>query len=77
MLLIRCAACKTKLWKYEKIGHGEVLVCHKKRITRIFNLQVSGENIVCTCGKIVGVDNPTFIKMIQNAFVYSGTKSKG
>ena len=32
MLTIRCATCKTKLWKYDKIGHGEVLRCHKVSI---------------------------------------------
>lgn len=34
MLTIRCAKCKSKLWKYDKIGQGEVLRCHKARITK-------------------------------------------
>lgn len=32
MLMIKCAACKTKLWKYDKIGQEEVLGCHKEQI---------------------------------------------
>jgi hypothetical protein len=34
VLILKCAACKKKLWKYDKIGPGEVLRCHKDRIIK-------------------------------------------
>jgi hypothetical protein len=36
MLALKCAACKKKLWRYDKIGPGEVLRCHKDRIIRMY-----------------------------------------
>ncbi|OEG63254.1 hypothetical protein [Halanaerobium congolense] len=37
MLTIKCAKCKTKLFKYEKIGQGKVLRCGKNKITRLYD----------------------------------------
>lgn len=75
MLLIRCAACKRKLWKYEKIGQGKVLRCHKSRMTRTYAYQEEAQKVKCLCGKEIGIDKGSFIKMIAKAFVYKGTKS--
>ena len=75
MLLIRCAACREKLWKYEKRGPGEVLRCHRSRMTRINELRESGGKVFCPCGKVIGRDRGSFIAMKAGAFVYSGTKS--
>lgn len=74
MLLIRCAECKEKLWKYNKIGHGKVLRCHKDRITRIFNRVEKNGKVLCPCGNEVGIDKGSFYKMIRKGFTYSGTK---
>lgn len=74
MLVIRCAACKNKLWKYDKIGPGEVLRCHRARITQIYILEQQGPRVRCSCGKDIGIDKGSFIKMISKAFTYSGTK---
>lgn len=75
MLIIRCAACKNKLWKYDKIGPGEVLRCHKARIQRFYGEKIKvGDKVKCQCGKDIGIDKGTFIKMDPKAFVYSGTK---
>ena len=75
MLIIRCAACKTKLWKYDKIGPGEVLRCHKARIEKIFSATPAVDHkIFCTCGKEIGIDKGSYYKMIAKAFTYSGTK---
>lgn len=77
MLTIKCAACKRKLWKYEKIGKGAVLRCYKVRITRHYDVQTDGATVRCLCGKVVGVDEGAYIKMISSAFTYSGTKGNG
>jgi len=77
MLVIRCSACKRKLWRYDKIGPGEVLRCHKDRIKKMFSA-VIGDNgrISCTCGKDIGIDKGNFYKMIAKAFTYRGTKRR-
>jgi hypothetical protein len=74
VLVIRCAACKKKLWKYEKFGSGEVLRCHKDRIIKIYDKISEDGKIKCSCGKDIGIDKGTYIKMIPKAFTYSGTK---
>ncbi|CAG36624.1 conserved hypothetical protein [Desulfotalea psychrophila LSv54] len=77
MLIVKCAACKKKLWSYEKIGQGEVLRCHKERIQKFFYQAEPGKaehKIYCSCGKEIGIDRGKFFKMIAKAFTYSGTK---
>lgn len=77
MLTIRCAGCKRKLWKYDKIGHGEVLRCHKSRITKVLDIVLTddlGEKLVCQCGKEIGIDKGSNYKMVKKAFTYSGQK---
>ena len=74
MLVIRCASCRAKLWKYDKIGPGEVLRCHKDRIQKLHIELEQGHKIRCRCGKDIGIDKGSFIKMVAKAFVYSGTK---
>ena len=77
MLTIKCAACKRKLWKYDKIGKGQVLRCHKSRITRTFDFIQDADKIKCVCGQTIGIDKGSFIKMIDKGFTYSGTKRTG
>ena len=75
MLTIKCASCRKKMWKYKKIGPGEVLRCHRDRITRIFCLdEHDGKIWCCHCGHAIGIDKGSFIKMNQGHFTYSGTK---
>jgi predicted RNA-binding Zn-ribbon protein involved in translation (DUF1610 family) len=71
MLMIKCAACKTKLWKYDKIGQGEVLRCHKKRITRRQEIRQEGNRINCLCGKDIGIDKGS----PKNKFTFSGVEA--
>ncbi len=74
MLTIRCSACKNKLWRYDKIGPGEVLRCHKERMGKIFTIKENEGKVYCSCGKVVGIDKGSFYKMIAKAFTYKGTK---
>ncbi len=75
MLLIKCAGCKSKLFKYEKIGKGQVLVCHKSRIGKIFCLETSGDKVLCKCGVEVAIDKGDHFKMVAKGFTASGTKA--
>lgn len=74
MLIIKCAACKAKLFRYDKIGQGEVLRCHKERMKKIYEAVETVDRIVCSCGNRIGIDKGNFYKMIATAFTYSGTK---
>jgi hypothetical protein len=74
MLLIKCARCKSKLWKYQKLGSGEVLRCHKKRISRMYAVETDGASVRCSCGAEIGVDTGDFLRMRRRAFMYSGVK---
>jgi hypothetical protein len=74
MLTIKCAACKRKLWKYEKFGKGEVLRCYKSRIEREYQVQYKSDKVLCICGREVGIDKGNYIKMIRKGFVYSGMR---
>ena len=59
MLIVKCAACKKKLWRYDKIGQGEVLRCHKDRIKKIYFEPSAGKHehkIYCECGKEIALD---------------------
>ena len=74
MLVMKCAACKRKIWRYDKVGPGEVLRCHKDRIVKFFGAQKHGHTIQCLCGKAIGIDKGSYIKMNRKAFTYRGTK---
>ncbi len=74
MLVIKCAACRRKLWKYFKVGKGEVLRCHKDRITRQYDVEEHDGKVWCLCGNPVGIDKGGHFSMIRNAFTYAGTK---
>lgn len=74
MLTIKCSGCKTKIFKYKKIGRGKVLYCYKDRIEKDFSLKEGKEYKCKRCGKVIGLDQEGRIKMKQNAFTTSGFK---
>ena len=74
MLTIKCAACKRKLWKYEKFGKGQVLRCYKSHIDREYEYRLDGNKILCICGTQIGIDKGPHIQMIKKGFIYTGTK---
>lgn len=74
MLTIKCAGCKTKVFKYEKIGMGKVIYCYKDRIKEDFSIKEVNEYKCKKCGKVVGIDQGGRIKMKRNAFTASGFK---
>ncbi|MFO7840175.1 MAG: hypothetical protein R6X08_11845 [Desulfosalsimonadaceae bacterium] len=77
MLVIKCGACKKKLWRYDKIGPGELLRCHKSRIDKMYQPVDFSGRVCCKCGNAVGIDKGRFIKMIPGAFSFSGTWRSG
>jgi len=74
MLTLKCSKCKTKLFKYKKIGPGRVLRCHKDRITRLYSCSIQNSSLKCFCGQEIGRDMGSFYKMNPTSFTFSGTK---
>jgi len=75
MLTLKCSKCKGKLFRYLKIGKGEVLKCYKDRITDKLNIEERGEYLVCSgCGNKIGVDKGDYYSMVSKSFKYKGVK---
>ena len=77
MLTIKCASCKSKIFKYHKIGKGQVLRCYKERIKRVYKAEIVDNQLKCSkCGNFLGkeIRNGSAIKMNQESFNYSGKK---
>lgn len=72
MLTIKCNKCKSKIFKYIKIGEGKLIKCYKDRIIEDFSIH-DGKKIKCKCGNIIGDNNKGFIKMKNNTFTYTGS----
>ena len=74
MLTLKCSACRRKLWKYQKLGKGAVLRCHKDRIVKRYQVQEREGKIFCACGQPVGIDKGDHFSMDRKTFTYSGLK---
>ena len=74
MLTIKCAACKSKIFKYQKIGKGSLITCWNSRIMKDYSKRENGK-IKCSCGKIIGIEIVKGVRMKQGNFTYSGTRS--
>ncbi len=74
MLVLKCAACRKKLWRYDKIGQGELLRCHKARIDKMYGSSFDGHKIHCRCGREVGIDKGSYYQMVKGAYTSSGSK---
>jgi hypothetical protein len=72
MIIVRCAKCKRKIFKYRKIGKGKLLHCWKDRLIEDYTLRKQNE-VRCECGNLIGIDEGKWIKMKQHTFFYSGT----
>ncbi len=75
MLTIKCAGCKRKIWKYLKIGKGQVLRCHKSKITKEYDFERREERIYCRCGRAICEDKGKYFRMIPKAFMHTGEKN--
>jgi hypothetical protein len=72
MLTIRCSVCRTKIFKYQKVGKGRLLHCWKDRIIEDYTVR-DGDQVRCPCGNVVGIDETKWIKIKQHAIMYSGS----
>jgi len=75
MIIVKCAKCKRKIFRYLKLGKGKLWHCWKDRIIEDKSTREENE-IKCRCGNLVGIDEGKWIKMKQHSFTYSGTIKK-
>jgi len=75
MIIIRCAKCNSKIFKYKKVGKGRLWHCWKERIIKDYSIR-DGSNVKCQCGNVIGVVEGKWIKMKQYSFTYRGTITK-
>ena len=73
MITIKCAKCKSKIFKYIKIGQGQILKIYQDRIAEDNSIRGDGE-VRCQCGNIVGKEFDGFIKPIKGNFTHTGRK---
>ena len=73
MIFIKCAKCKSKIFKYIKIGKGKVWQCWNDRIVEDYSIR-DGNNIKCKCGNIIGKKEDKWIKLKKHSIQISGTK---
>jgi len=69
MIIIKCAKCKCKVFRYLKIGKGRVLHCWKGRIVKDWSVRDANE-VKCQCGNLIGIDEGKWVKMKQHSFIY-------
>ncbi|MCK4365554.1 MAG: hypothetical protein KAW45_05860 [Thermoplasmatales archaeon] len=74
MIIIKCARCKRKIFRYVKIGKGKLWHCWKDRIVEDLSVH-DGKNIKCNCGNLIGFDEEKWIKLKRHSFLISGTKT--
>ncbi|NMG83129.1 MAG: hypothetical protein GIS02_02855 [Methanosarcinales archaeon] len=71
MIIIKCAKCKRRIFKYQKIGEGRVLHCWNDRIIMDYSVR-DGNKVKCQCGNLIGIAEEKWVKMRQHSFIYSG-----
>ncbi len=70
-MIIKCAKCRRKVFKYKKIGKGRLWHCWRDRILEDYSVR-HGNEIRCPCRNLIGMDEQKWIKMKQHAFTCSG-----
>ena len=69
-MVIRCARCNKKLFKYYKKCPGKLWHLWKRNIIED-NTEREGDKVLCPkCGAVIGIDKPNQIKLIKGAYKY-------
>jgi len=63
------------VFRYLKVGKGQVLRCYKNRISKDYSVR-EGLKVLCRCGNLIGIEQAKWIKMRQNSFFHTGTKTR-
>lgn len=71
MKILKCARCRHKLMKYNKIGKGRIVRCWHDRIIENYAVR-EGDELKCVCGAVIGTYDARGIRLRQNSFTASG-----
>jgi DNA-directed RNA polymerase subunit RPC12/RpoP len=74
MITIKCNKCKSKIFKYNKIGKGRILKIHYSRIHKDFSLKKDDKIMCISCNNLIGIDMGSYIKIKADSFTYCGHK---
>ena len=72
MITVKCIKCKRIIFKYQKIGKGNLWHCWKNRIKSDNSIR-KGKEVYCICENLIGIEEEKWIKMKQHSFEISGT----
>lgn len=75
MITVKCANCRKKLFRYEKVGKGRLWHLWKERITEDNSVR-EGSEVRCTCGNLIGIEEAKWIKLKTHSVTYSGSITK-
>ena len=74
MLTVKCAKCKTRIFKYIKIGQGRLIKCARDRIAED-NAVYEDEKVLCPeCGNLIGKLDGQIVRLRRSSFVHTGHK---
>ena len=71
MIIIRCAKCNSKIFKYKKVGKGRLWHCWKERIIKDYSIR-DGSSVKCQCGNVIGVVEGKWIKIYPVRYIITG-----
>jgi len=74
MLTIKCSKCRTKIFKYLKIGKGKIINCWESRIMKDYSSRENGQ-VKCICGNVVGTEIVKGVRMKQGSFTFTGSRA--
>lgn len=72
MMVIKCAECEAKVFRYVKVGKGRLWHCWDNRIMKDYSVR-DGAEVKCQCGNLIGSHEGKWVKMKQGAFTCSGS----
>lgn len=65
VMTIQCKKCKRKVFKYLKVGKGNLLKAYKSKIKADY-FRVDNDKMMCQCGHVLAIDKGNYYKMSDN-----------
>ena len=74
MLTVKCAKCKSKIFRYLKIGQGQLIKCHRDRIAED-NAVYEEDKVLCPkCNNLIGKVDGVVVRLRRSGFIHTGHK---
>ena len=69
-MIIKCAICNLKVFKYQKVGKGKLWHCWKERIITDYTIR-DGNEVRCRCSNLIGIEQEKWVKIKQHSVIIS------